>query len=155
VINLSLAGDANALVALAVRRASAARAVLVAAAGNGGPGAPPAFPAAEPDVIGVTAVDSRMRPYEAANQGDYVDFAAPGVKIWTPDPGGYRSGTSFATPYVVASLAGRIARAPAVDPRQAAAALASAALDLGPRGKDPVFGWGLVQSANPCVTPTQ
>ncbi len=46
----------------------------------------PAFPATEPGVIGVTAVDSRAQPYADANRGDDVDFAAPGVRIWTPAP---------------------------------------------------------------------
>jgi hypothetical protein len=36
-INLSLAGDANTLVAFALRRAAAQRSIVVAAAGNGGP----------------------------------------------------------------------------------------------------------------------
>jgi Subtilase family len=158
VINLSLAGDANALVALALRRAAARRIVVVAAAGNGGPEAPPAFPASEPSVIGVTALDSRSQPYAAANRGDYVDFAAPGVRIWTPgvDPeGSYVSGTSFAAPYVTAAIGALIARERVVDPDRVTTMLAATAIDLGSPGKDPVFGWGLIQSANPCVALTQ
>jgi hypothetical protein len=157
VINLSLAGDANGLVALALRRA-AARAVVVAAAGNGGPEAPPAFPASEPSVIGVTALDSRSQPYAAANRGDAVDFAAPGVRIWTPraDPAGsYDSGTSFAAPYVAAAVGALVARDGLSDATVVTARLAATAIDLGAPGKDPVFGWGLIQSANPCVAPAQ
>src|SRR5262249_27850696 len=86
VINMSFAGDANAVVGLALRRVTAGRAVVVAAVGNNGPTAPPAFPAAEPGVIGVTAVDNHSQPYADANHGDYVAFAAPGVRIWTPGP---------------------------------------------------------------------
>ena len=158
VINLSLAGDANALVALALRHAAAQQIIVVAAAGNGGPEAPPAFPASEPSVIGVTALDSRSQPYAAANRGDYVDFAAPGVRIWTPgvDPdGSYVSGTSFAAPYVTAAIGALIARERVADPDRVTTMLAATAIDLGSPGKDPVFGWGLIQSANPCVAPTQ
>jgi hypothetical protein len=157
VINLSLAGDPNALVAFALRRAAARRIVVVAAAGNGGPEAAPAFPASEPAVIGVTALDSRSQPYAAANRGDYVDFAAPGVRIWTPgaDPdGSYVSGTSFATPYVTAAIGALIASAGVADPTRVTTMLAATATDLGAPGKDPVFGWGLIQATNPCVALT-
>jgi subtilisin family serine protease len=51
VINMSFAGDSNTLVALALRMIDG-RAIVVAAVGNEGPTAPPAFPAAEPGVIG-------------------------------------------------------------------------------------------------------
>jgi subtilisin family serine protease len=158
VINLSLAGDPNALVAFALRRAAARRIVVVAAAGNGGPEAAPAFPASEPAVIGVTALDSRSQPSAAANRGDDVDFAAPGVRIWTPgvDPdGSYVTGTSFAAPYVTAAIGALIARAGAADPARVTTMLAATAIDLGAPGKDPVFGWGLIQAANPCVALTQ
>src|SRR6185369_16587771 len=43
------AGDNNALVALAVHRASERGTILVAAAGNAGPDAPPAYPGALPE----------------------------------------------------------------------------------------------------------
>src|SRR5262249_59650039 len=86
VINVSVGGDPNALVSLALQRVTAGRAIVVAAAGNSGAQAPPSFPAAEPGVIGVTAIDSRSQPYADSNRGDYVDFAAPGGRIWTPGP---------------------------------------------------------------------
>src|SRR6185369_5392587 len=57
VVNISLAGDNNALVALAVHRASERGTIVVAAAGNAGPDAPPSYPGALPEVIAVTAVD--------------------------------------------------------------------------------------------------
>jgi minor extracellular protease Epr len=157
VINMSFAGDANAVVALALQRVIAGQAIVVAAAGNSGPTAPPAFPASEPGVIGVTAVDYHSQPYGEANRGDDVDFAAPGVRIWTPGPtasGSYHTGTSFAAPFVTAVVAAQLANGAAaadgiVD------SLALTAVDLGPRGKDPVFGRGLIQLANPCGQPTQ
>lgn len=158
IVNLSLAGDANALVALALQRVLAGQAVVVAAAGNGGPEAPPPFPAMEPNVIAVTAVDSKRERYAEANQGDFVDFAAPGVRIWTPgaDPTGrYNTGTSFAVPYVVAAVAALVESGRPASAQAIVKALAESAIDLGTPGKDPVFGRGLIQAANPCSSQTQ
>ena len=158
VINLSLVGDANELVGLAVRHLVAQGVVLVAAAGNGGPGAPPAFPAAEPGVIGVTAVDSASQIYADANRGAYVSFAAPGVRIWTPtmDGGGrYDTGTSFAAPFVTAAAAVEMAAGRTTAAGGVVTALAGTAIDLGTPGRDPVFGWGLIQARQPCPPATQ
>lgn len=158
VINMSFTGDANAVAALVLRRVTAGHTIVVAAVGNGGPTAPPAFPAAEPGVIGVTAVDSHSQPYADSNRGDYVDFASPGVRIWTPGPtaaGSYHTGTSFAAPFVTAAVAARLASGAPMDSDRIAQSLAEAAVDLGAPGKDPVFGWGLIQLANPCSQPTQ
>jgi hypothetical protein len=158
VINMSFAGDTNAVVALALQRVIAGHAIVVAAAGNGGPSALPSFPAAAPGVIAVTAVDSHLQPYVDANRGDYIAFAAPGVRIWTPGStptGSYHSGTSFAAPFVTAAVAGRLANDATADAQRTADSLAAAAIDLGEPGKDPVFGRGLIQSANPCSTLTQ
>jgi subtilisin family serine protease len=63
VINMSFAGDANGVVALALRRVMARHAIVLAPAGNGGLTAPPAFPADAPGVIAVTAVDNQSQPY--------------------------------------------------------------------------------------------
>lgn len=158
VINMSFAGDANAVVSVALRRVTGGRAIVVAAVGNEGPSAPPAFPASEPGVIGVTAVDNHRQPYADANRGDAVDFAAPGVRIWTPGPtatGSYHTGTSFAAPYVTAAFAARLGDGAKADADRIADGLATTAVDLGQPGKDPVFGRGLIQTANPCAQPTQ
>ncbi len=158
VINMSFAGDTNAVVALALQRVTADRAIVVAAAGNNGPTAPPAFPANEPGVIGVTAVDNHSQPYAEANRGDTIDFAAPGVRIWTPGPtapGSYYTGTSFAAPFVTAAIAARLANGGTADAEGIADSLALTAIDLGAPGRDPVFGHGLIQLPNPCSQPTQ
>jgi len=158
VINMSFTGDANAVAALVLGRVAASHAIVVAAVGNGGPMAPPAFPAAEPGVIGVTAVDNHSQPYADANRGDYVDFAAPGVRIWTPGPtatGSYHTGTSFAAPFVTAAVAARLANGATTDADRITDSPAMTAIDLGQPGKDPVFGRGLIRLANPCSQPTQ
>jgi subtilisin family serine protease len=74
-------------------------------------------------------------------------FAAPGAEIAAARQGwGYTSarGTSFAAPFVAGLLADEL-REP--DPQAASSALArlaARAIDLGERGRDPVYGFGLV-----------
>ncbi len=146
IVDASLAGPANRLVELAVYSAGRRGVVLVAAAGNGGPAAPPAYPAAIDGVIAVTAVDQRLEPWRKANRGAYIVFAAPGVDVPVAAPGGGlrpASGTSFAAPFVTAALA---ATAAGRDLRAAFTILAAKARDLGAPGPDPVFGHGLVQA---------
>jgi hypothetical protein len=148
-INVSLAGDDNLLIDLAVARAAERGAVLVAAAGNGGPTAPPAYPAALEPVIAVTAVDIDGRPYDQANRGDYIDVAAPGVRVVSPATGP-ETGTSFAAPFVTAWVAAKIAEGGPADAAALHRAIAAGARDLGPAGHDPEFGWGLLQADGRC-----
>lgn len=148
VINLSLAGPANRSVESAVRRAAAAGHVLVAAAGNEGPAAPPAFPAAYPGVVAVTAVDQSGQPYRYANRGAYISFAALGVDVPALDAAGrprLLSGTSFAAPLVAARIAQRLERPGRAGAEAALAELRRTARDLGQPGPDPVFGQGLIE----------
>jgi minor extracellular protease Epr len=108
VVNMSVSGPADKQVRKAIERMAKRGVIFVAAAGNEGPAAPAAYPAAYPPVIAVTAVDSELRSYRYANRGPYVSVSAPGVKIWTALPNakeGYQSGTSFAAPYVTAIAA--------------------------------------------------
>lgn len=153
VVNLSLAGPANDLLKRAVTVASD-RAVVVAAVGNEGPNAEPAFPAAYPGVIGVTAVDHGKRVYRRAGRGEQVDIAAPGVDVWTAasvSGGRPKTGTSFAAPFVTAAVALLKASEPALTTAQVKARLSQSAQDLGDEGRDPVFGWGLLDASDFCA----
>jgi subtilisin family serine protease len=153
VINLSFAGPPNALLELSVSQLAARDIALVAAAGNDGPRADPAYPAAYPEVIAVTAVDSALRPFRLANRGAYLTFAAPGVAIRTAAVGGgvaERSGTSFAAPFATAVVASARARHPRLDTKTLTELLAGQARDLGEPGYDPVFGYGLIRTAASC-----
>lgn len=152
-VNLSLAGPENLVFGVLVERAAQAGMVLVAAAGNGGRNAAPAFPAAFDTVVSVTAVGADMKIYSRANRGDYIDFAAPGVDIWSARAGGggsYLSGTSFAVPFVTAALATYRIVAPNASSENLRAAMRRRAKDLGAAGKDPIYGWGLIRSG-PCA----
>jgi hypothetical protein len=127
VVNISLVGPSNALLARAVAAMQSRGHLLVAAVGNDGPAAPPLYPASYPGVVGVTGVDRRGRPLPEAARGPQVKFAAPGSQMVSAAPGTppYRQvrGTSFAAPIVAALLAQRLPR-----PDRAAAARAVDAL---------------------------
>lgn len=116
IINISLVGPDNPLLAKAIAAVDRKGVVVVAAVGNDGAAAPPAYPASYPQVIAVTGVDAKGRLLIEAGRSKHVDFAAPAADlIGANAEGGYRPlrGTSYATPFVVGTLAN-------LDPRQRA-----------------------------------
>ena len=143
-INLSLAGPPNRLLEVALTRISEQGVMVLAAAGNGGPMARPQYPAAYTSVVAVTAVDQRGRAFRLANRGDYLDLAAPGVNLrHAVAGGGYASssGTSFAVPFAVTAAALMKHQEPDSD---VIARLYAAATDIGPPGRDDIYGYGLL-----------
>ena len=157
IINMSLGGPRNLLVEAAVQRVQQRGIAVVAAAGNRGEKSPPVYPAAQPGVIAVTAVDASLEIYRHASRGDYIAFSAPGVDVWAAAPGRegiYVSGTSYAAPFVTAALASARLANPKASWPVLQKQLQQKARDLGTPGKDAVFGWGLVQSGG-CMTARQ
>ena len=145
VVNMSLSGPRNAVLDTLIKRGGAKGMLIVAAAGNGGPGAPPSYPAALSSVVAVTAVDGQSRVYRYANQGDYISIAARGVDVPAANAkGGWSlfSGTSFATPHVAAWFAGCMTKATAATCKTV---MQNRAIDLGKPGRDPVYGHGLLR----------
>jgi len=139
VINVSLVGPRNRVVEAVVARLVARGFVVVAAVGNDGPAAAALFPASYDGVVGVTGVDARDRVLIEAGRGAQVDFAALGVE-------GRVRGTSYAAPIVAARLASRM-NAPDISAAQnAITALRGEARDLGARGRDDVYGYGLISA---------
>lgn len=147
VINISIEGPNNALLQALVSRASERGHVIVAAAGNGGPLATPAFPAAFDRSVAITAIDGNDRPYVRANRGGYIDFAARGVnvRVQSGSQDLVVSGTSFATPLVAAQIAERMETPSLARATEILAELRQRAVDLGAPGRDPIFGWGAVR----------
>ncbi len=147
VVNMSLAGPPNEVLARMIDHLATRGVLVVAAVGNDGPSARPLYPAAYEPVVAVTAVDRKNTVYRWANQGPQVDLAAFGVGTNVArDRGGYEqeSGTSFAAPVVTAAIAQLIADG-AKTSSQALKALIAAAEDLGPGGRDDAYGYGLVR----------
>jgi subtilisin family serine protease len=147
VVNISLVGAKSVLLTQLVRVMGQRGHLLVAAVGNDGPSAPPLYPAAYPEVVGVTGVDAKERVLPEACRGKHVAYAAPGADMRAAAPGGGWSemrGTSFAAPIVAGLLAGSL---PEPDPERARRALeqlTAVAVDLGPKGVDTTYGKGLV-----------
>lgn len=147
VTTISLVGPDNKLLSAAVTRAQQRGMLIVAAVGNDGPAAPPAFPASYRGVFAVTGVDTRDRALPEAGRALHVDFAAPGDAVLAAtgaESSGRLRGTSFAAPLVAGRLALRYP-APSIDRiGPAVAALVMEARDLGRKGRDKVYGHGLI-----------
>ena len=151
VVNVSLAGPRNAILDTMIVRALRRGMTVVASAGNGGPAAPPAYPAALRNVVAVTAVDQSNRIYRYANQGSYIVVAAPGVReAAAAAAGGFRlfSGTSFAAPHISAWFARCLDSKKPVKLAEVArcrAQMIASAVDAGAPGLDPVYGYGVIR----------
>ncbi len=107
IVNLSIVGPDNPLLARGTERLDELGVLVVAAAGNEGT-SDPRYPAAYPAVIGVGAEDREGRLFDRSNRGPSAELSAPGVEILSTVPGdafAFGSGTSFAAAHVTGSLA--------------------------------------------------
>ena len=149
VINMSFAGPADPAIHRSLEAAHKKGIVLVAAAGNAGAKSPPLYPAADPNVIAVTATDANDKLFEQSNRGRYIAIAAPGEQILVAIPdGGYEvgSGTSYSAAEVSGIVALMLERKSDLTPDQVRGILMATAKDLGPQGRDPLFGAGLADA---------
>ena len=145
IVNMSFAGPKDAVIERAIAATAARGLVLIAAAGNAGAKSPPLYPAANPNVIAVSATDQQDRLFAASNRGNYIAVAAPGVDIFLPAPDGkyqMTSGTSFSAAYVSGVAALLLERNHALKPEALRMTLAKTARDLGSPGRDELFGDG-------------
>lgn len=145
VVNISLAGPPNPLLGRAVSEADRRGLLMVAAVGNDGAAAPPAFPASYPQVIAVTGVDRRGQALIEAGKAAHLDFAAPGADLVAARPGGGTikvRGTSFAAPFVTGRLARLAASGPLPRPRAIALLTAESAMPKG--GTARLHGRGVI-----------
>jgi subtilisin family serine protease len=145
IVNMSFAGPKDPLIERGIAATIAKGIVMVAAVGNAGPKSPPLYPAANTNVIAVTATDAQDRLFAASNRGSHIAISAPGVDIFLPAPDEkyqMTSGTSFSAAYVSGLAALMLERNPALKPGELRAILMKTARDLGAPGRDDLFGAG-------------
>lgn len=142
VVTVSLVGPRSALVQRAVAAAQGKGVVVVAAVGNDGPAAPPAYPASYDGVLAITGTDRKGRALIEAGRALHLDYAAPGAEVYARDAKGslraYR-GTSFAAPLAATRLAAAMASG-----NSWRKTLDREARDLGTKGADQTFGRGVL-----------
>ena len=164
VINLSLGGTSpSATLLQALQYATGKGVTVVMAAGNCGNATcnsspstvnpvmyPAAYSTGVPGAIAVGASAENDSIAAFSTHGPFVDLVGPGVAIvstWGTGNDDYAQGdgTSFAAPYVAASVAILHAVCPADSPDQLRTRLESTATDLGAAGRDDFAGAGLVR----------
>lgn len=157
IINFSIyMSHDNQILRDAIRRAYEANIPMICAAGNFGLNEhnDVIWPAAYKETISVGAIDKDLLKANFSNRGPNLDFVAPGVEIRSTFPGSeYRvsSGTSFAAPWVSGVIALMIAkhrqfggRTPVNTVEDIRDHLKKASIDLGEKGKDIKYGYGLI-----------
>ncbi|MFJ3879643.1 type VII secretion-associated serine protease mycosin [Streptomyces sp. NPDC090077] len=152
VINISQDTDApltpDSELGRAVRRALAARAVVVASAGNDGLRGHKrrTYPAAFPGVLAVASSDRNNERADFSQPGDFIGVAAPGVDMVSTVPGFGQcidNGTSFSAPYVAGVAALLVAAHPQWTPQEVVWQIQNTA-ERSVKGRDDYVGWGVV-----------
>jgi len=146
VASMSFGGGGTTSLQYACDRAYTYGVLLVAAAGNNGGAI--LYPAAYSSVMAISAVDSTgVRP-SWSNYGSKIELAAPGVSIYSTYKGdtyATMSGTSMACPHVSGTAA--LAYASGLTTNVAVRKrLTGTAEDLGTKGFDVYYGYGLVDA---------
>jgi subtilisin family serine protease len=129
--------------------------VLIAAAGNAGPNSAPLYPAADADVIAVTATDMSDGLYKMANRGQFIAVAAPGVDVLALAPGeSYQvtTGTSVAAAEVSGIAALLLELKPSLTPADIRAILLKTAKPMGASGQQADFGAGVANAYRALTT---
>ncbi len=147
IINISLGGaTGGAILDAAITYATNLGTLIVAAAGND-QAAQLAWPAADPRVISVGAIDRLEQSVLFSNSSPQLQLTAPGYGVQTAWLNGQRvtvDGTSASAPLVAGAVAALLSADPRLSPRQAADLLGRTANDTGSPGADAIFGHGIL-----------
>ncbi|MFL6181846.1 MAG: S8 family peptidase [Actinomycetes bacterium] len=172
VINMSLGGQSSGIVPSdhtqsyldslqgvcdAVDAAKAAGTVVVASAGNSGDwGNPEQVPGSCDGTFTVAAMSPTLDRTFWSSFDAAVDVIAPGEDILSadstvadrsPTPHVFASGTSMSSPVVAGVAALVLEQHPGWTPQQVEDQITSTTKDLGVNGRDPLYGYGLVDAA--------
>ena len=155
VICLNLGGTApDAATHAAINYAVARGQLVVAAAGNT-MGGDVLFPAQFAECIAVSATDNRDRLAAFSAMGPAIDIAAPGAEVFSSfdsrsegDTYAVLSGTSMAAPHVAGAAALVWSINPQLSASRVRQILESTAVDLGPVGRDVMYGNGRLDLAH-------
>ncbi|HWA10139.1 MAG TPA: S8 family serine peptidase [Opitutaceae bacterium] len=147
IINISMGGyDTNAVLTRAIDYAAAHGAVIVAAAGND-QAAQLTWPAADPRVISVGAIDALEQQVIFSNSGPQLQMTAPGYGVQTAWLNGQRvllDGTSVSSPIVAGAIAAVMSQNPGLTATQAWDILRQYSNDGGAPGDDADYGNGVL-----------
>ncbi len=147
IINISLgAYSSSAVLSNALQKANAAGVVVVASAGND-QAARLTWPAADPGVVSVGAIDALEQQVRFSNSGDNLQLSAPGYGVQTAWVDGQRvtfSGTSASSPIVAGAIAAVMSESPGLAAIEAAGLILQHSSDAGAPGADPHYGQGIL-----------
>jgi subtilisin family serine protease len=122
--------------------------IICCAAGNSAANVKYTYPANKSNVITVSAINNDGKfAASYSNYGDAVNYCAPGTSIMSTYLGGKLlslSGTSMATPHMVAAVAYIKMVNPSAGLSQVNKTLKSYSVDLGASGWDKYYGYGYV-----------
>ncbi len=133
----------------AIRYAQQKDMVVVASVGNV-PNNQATYPAAYSGVLGISATVPDGTVWKKSNYGDFVFAAAPGTgefPIGYNGPPGSYVGTSIASPYFARAISLYLADHPDATAESAVDALKGSLTDAGEAGKDPYYGFGVLDAA--------
>jgi hypothetical protein len=147
VINISLGGYATtAAMTSAIDYATSRSSIIVSAAGND-QAAQLTWPAADPRVVSVGAIDARAQQVTFSNSGPQLQISAPGYGVqtaWLDGQRAYVDGTSASAPLVAGAIAAVMSKNPGLSATQAWDVIRRTTSDAGSPGADANYGAGVL-----------
>ncbi|WP_226618589.1 S8 family peptidase [Cytobacillus firmus] len=162
IINLSItANQGSYLLQQVIDKAYSKGIIIVAASGNAltplSSTTDVLFPARYPNVIAVGSVDAKKVKSSFSYFGPSLELVAPGEEVFSTYSGyvdgvlqdyAIMDGTSMAAPYVAGIAALYKQAYPEKSHKEIRVLMQKSAIDLGKKGKDSDYGYGMVQAPN-------
>lgn len=147
IVNISLGAHQSGWVLNSAINYAANRGVLLVAAAGNDQAAQLEWPAADPRVVSVGAVDAVGNQLIFSNAGPQLQLTAPGLGLltaWTEGSRVWFDGTSASAPIVAGAIAALMTQNPGLTAIQARDILRQYSSDGGREGVDPDYGAGIV-----------